>query len=129
MADTPRFSLAHTARSYPRLPYEHMKNDVLGTSYSLSLVFVGAERARALNARHRKKTYVPNVLSFPLDAHHGEIYITPAQAKREARAHNMSVRGYIGYLFIHGLLHLKGMSHGDTMERAERRYCTRYNLA
>ena len=122
------FSLAHTTKTYPRLPFERMKDDVLGTSYSLSLVFVGADRARALNLAHRKKTYVPNVLSFPLDAKTGEIYITPVVAAREAKARGMTVRGYVGFLFIHGLLHLKGMAHSDTMEKAEHAYCSRYNL-
>jgi len=106
-----------------------MKDDVLGTSYSLSLVFIGADRAKTLNLKHRKKTYVPNVLSFPLDAVHGEIFITPIVAKKEARARGMSMRGYVGFLFIHGLLHLNGMAHGATMEEAEKIYCSRYNLA
>lgn len=128
MARASAFSLAHTTRTYPRLPYERMKDDVLGTSYSLSLVFIGRDRARALNVHNRGKNYIPNVLSFPLTETCGEIYITPEQARREARARGMSERGYIGYLFIHGLLHLKGMSHGDTMERAETMYCARYNL-
>lgn len=128
MVHSPAFSLSHTTRAYPSLPYEAMKNDVLGTSYVLSLVFVGEQRAQTLNRTHRKKTYVPNVLSFPLDETHGEIYIAPTVAKREAKKRGMSVKGYVGFLFIHGLLHLKGMPHGDTMERAEKQYCTRYNL-
>lgn len=123
------FSLAHTVKRYPSLPYERMKDDVLGTSYSLSLVFIGSDRARTLNRTHRKKTYVPNVLSFPLDAHHGEVYITPSVAAREAKSRGMSARGYVGFLFIHGLLHLNGMAHGDTMEKAEQALCARYNLA
>ncbi len=125
----PGFSIAHTTRSYPRLPYEAIKNDVLGTSYMLSLVFVGPRRAQALNKRTRNKDYVPNVLSFEIDSDHGEIYITPAIAKKEARLRGMTERGYIGFLFIHGLLHLKGMPHGDRMDEAEQHYCTRYNLA
>lgn len=123
------FSLASTVRHYPRLPYEQMKDDVLGTSYSLSLVFVGADRARRLNSEHRKKDYVPNVLSFPLDAAHGEIYLTPTVAAREAAARGMSTTGYIGFLFIHGMLHLKGMAHGDRMEKAEAQYCATYRLS
>lgn len=123
------FSRSATAKSFPALPYEQMKNDVLGTSYSLSLVFVGERRAQALNKKHRNKEYVPNVLSFPLDAAHGEVFIAPAVAKREAKNFGMTYRGYVGFLFIHALLHLKGMRHGATMERAEKRYCARYNLS
>lgn len=105
-----------------------MKDDILGNSYDLSLAFVGKDRARALNRTYRKKTYAPNVLSFPLAAHAGEIYITPQVAKTQAKKYNMSVNGYIGFLFIHALLHLKGFDHGDTMDKAEKKYCVKYNL-
>lgn len=123
------FSLEHTTRSYPRIPYEQMKNGILGASYALSLVFIGTHRAQALNYTSRKKTYVPNVLSFPLDKTHGEIFITPTVARKEARRQGMTTKGYTGLLFIHALLHLKGMRHGDTMDRLERKYCAQYNFS
>lgn len=122
------FSISHTAHNYPKLPYRDIKNDILGSSYSLSLVFLGEKRALDLNKRNRKKHYVPNVLSFPLDRTHGEIYITPLVAKREAKKVSMTYRGYVGFLFIHGLLHLKGYRHGDTMEKAEKRFISQYKL-
>jgi len=125
---SPLFSISKTIRSYPRLPYEDIKDDVLGASYSLSLVFVGPDRARSLNIKNRKKTYTPNVLSFPLDKTHGEIFITPEIAKKEARARGMTQSGYIGFLFIHAVLHLKGLDHSDTMDRLEKKYCRKYNL-
>lgn len=121
-------SITHTARTYPRLPYREIARDILGNSYTLSLVFVGATRAKALNKSYRNKTYTPNVLSFPLDTHTGEIYITPVQAQREAERQHLSTKNYVGFLFIHGLLHLKGHRHGDTMTRAEQRYISKYNL-
>lgn len=120
--------LTATARSYPRHPYQKIKDDILGRSYTVSLAFVGATRAQALNTQYRNKTYVPNVLSFPLDEKTGEVYITPQVAKREAHKFNMTVNGYIGFLFIHALLHLKGMDHGDTMDKAEKKYCRKYDL-
>jgi len=120
--------VSSSARSYPKLPYGEMADAVLGKSYTLSLTFVGAKRARDLNQEHRKATYVPNVLSFPLTSEAGEIYISPVVAKREAPKFHMTERGYVGFLFIHGLLHLKGHLHGDTMEKAEKKYCKRFNL-
>lgn len=126
---SPCFSLSHTTRDYSHLSYEQMKNDILGASYSLSLVFIGPARARRLNRTNRKKTYVPNVLSFPLDNTHGEIFITPQIAQKEAAQRSMTVHGYIGYLFIHALLHLKGIRHGDTMDTLEKMYCTKYNFS
>lgn len=123
------FAITNTTRSaYPSHPYEKIKNDILGKDYSLSLSFVGATRAEALNKTYRNKTYTPNVLSFPLDKNNGEIFIAPSVAKREAKKFSMTVRGYVGFLFIHGCLHLKGHDHGATMERAEKRYCAKYSL-
>lgn len=120
--------ISHSAKSYPKLPYAEMKNSILGASYELSLIFVGAKRAQTLNATYRNATYVPNVLSFPLTKKAGEIYITPQVARTEAQKYGMTPTGYIGYLFIHGLLHLKGYPHGATMDRAEKKYCALYKL-
>ncbi len=122
------FTLSHTTRTYPALPYEIIKKDLLGREYELSLVFVGNARSQRLNQTYRNKSYIPNVLSFPLDDTHGEIFINPTQALRDSKKHDMSPKGFIGFLFIHGLLHLKGHPHGDTMESAESRYKKKYHL-
>ena len=129
MAAPGHFSITSTVRSYPHLPFEKIKNDVLGRAYVLSLVFVGPQRARTINRIHRKKTYVPNVLSFPLAADHGEVFITPRVAAQEARERDMTTNGYIGFLFVHALLHLKGFQHGDTMDRLGKRYSKKYSLS
>ena len=122
------FSITATAKSYPNLPFEAIKSDILGKKYQLSLAFVGGTRAQKLNAQYRNKTYTPNVLSFPLEEKIGEIYITPTIAKKEAKKFSMTPKGYIGFLFIHACLHLKGLDHGDTMDKAEKKYCTKYKL-
>jgi len=121
-------TISKTTRTYPKLPYTQMQKDILGNRYDLSLVFVGCTRAKALNRKYRNKTYTPNVLSFPLTDTTGEIYITPEIATREAKKRNMTKSGYVGFLFIHGLLHLKGYQHGATMEKAEKRYISKYAL-
>lgn len=122
------FSVSSTVRSYPSLPYETIKNDILGKRYQLSLAFVGSTRAQTLNNTHRKKSYVPNVLSFPLTDTTGEVVITPKVAEKEAKKFDLTPKGYCGYLFIHGCLHLKGHDHGDTMESTERRLMKKYKL-
>ncbi len=99
------FSTSSTITTYPKWPYETIKNTILGKQYVLSLSFVGKTRAQSFNIQYRKKDYVPNVLSFPLDAHTGEIIICPMVAKKQAKDFNLSVDGYIAYLFIHGCVH------------------------
>jgi rRNA maturation RNase YbeY len=130
MIDLPymSFDISHTVSEYPRLPYEKMKIAVLGKTYNLSLNFIGTKYALTLNRLHRQAEYVPNVLSFPLTKTMGEIYITPRIAKKEAKNFGMSEKGYVGYLFIHGLLHLKGYRHGATMDKAEKKYITQFAL-
>jgi len=123
------FSLSSTISHHPNFPYREIKEAILGKKYQLSLAFVGTKRAQTLNVTYRKKTYVPNVLSFPLDSTNGEIYICPEIAYPEAKDFNLTKDGYIAFLFIHGLLHLKGHDHGATMEGLEQRYIKRFNIA
>ncbi len=125
MADV---AITATARAYPLLPYQKMKDDILGSEYRLSLVFIGASRAQSLNKQYRNKDYTPNVLSFPLTPTDGEIFITPAIAKKECGKFNLSYKGYIGFLYIHSLLHLTGLDHGTAMETAEASYLHKYKL-
>lgn len=126
----PFFSFSKAARTnLPRLPYETIKDDLLGRKYNLSLVTVGRARARALNQAHRGKDYVPNVLTFPLGQKHGEIYLTPTKAEAEAERYGLSRRAWVLRLYIHGLLHLKGYEHGDKMDGLEKRYCSKYKIS
>ena len=103
------FTITNKTRSkLPRVNFLGIKNHALGKSYWLSLVFIDKEESRKLNLTYRGKNKPANILSFPLDKKTGEILICSAMAKKEETS-----------LFIHGLLHLKGMSHGSTMEKAE----------
>lgn len=120
------FIVSSRVQSYPKLPFAKIKDTVLGTTYILSLIFVGEKRAQTLNKRHRHASYVPNVLSFPLEKNIGEIYITPIVAKKEAKKYAMTPQKYIGFLFIHGLLHLKGYPHGATMEKEEKKLMKKF---
>lgn len=116
------FSISKTVKTYPRLPYQKIKDEVLGKKYQLSLVFVGENRAREINQITRSKTYAPNVLSFPLSKDSGEIFISPSVAKREVKKYAHGYNRHVCYLFIHGLLHLKGLDHGKKMESLEEKY-------
>lgn len=117
-----QFSIKNTTRqSVPKIQFEQIKNPVLSREYELSLVFVGPTTSRRLNKTYRGKDRATNVLSFPISKHSGEIFIDLSTARKELKKFNMNWSKFITYLFIHGLLHLKGMEHGDTMEKAERK--------
>jgi probable rRNA maturation factor len=113
-----------TRSAAPRLPFEKAAQAVL-PGWDISLVFAGETRAQHLNVALRGKEYIPNVLSYEAGTKHGEIIICPRVAAREARAYDHSEREHVLFLFIHGLLHLKGLRHGVTMERRERELTSR----
>lgn len=115
-----------TITDTPHIPWEKIANAVLGSSYELSLILCGDTLARRVNRESRKKTYSPNVLSFPMTELDGEIVLNIRKAKREAAKYGHSYTEHVVYLFIHGLLHLKGMDHGDTMEHAEKHFLKRF---
>ena len=105
---------------------QKIANDILDTSYDVSIVVVGDKRARALNQEYRGKDYIPNVLSFPIDETMGEIFINPKTSILEAAKFNLSVQHYIYYLLIHSMLHLKGFDHGDEMSAKENFYMKKF---
>ena len=114
-------SIKRTCRGpVPLLPYEKMARAILGPTYELSLVVCGDKLAQRMNIEHRKKSYFPNVLSFPLTKHEGEIFLNVRKAEREARQYGISARERLALLFVHGCYHLKGLQHGRTMESKER---------
>jgi probable rRNA maturation factor len=121
------FSITNKTKSKPKsLLFVRIKDDVLGKDYELSLVFIGSVKSRTLNKEYRKKDKSTNILTFPLSKTEGEIFITPEVAKRDARKFDMKESDFITYLFIHGLLHLKGFKHGDKMEKEEKKLKKKY---
>lgn len=93
----------------------------MGRDFELSLVFIDNIFSRRLNNTYRGKNKSANILSFPLSERSGEIFIDLVTAKKETKKFKMSFQELVTFLFIHGILHLKGMRHGDTMERAEKK--------
>jgi ssRNA-specific RNase YbeY (16S rRNA maturation enzyme) len=99
--------------------YTKIKELVLGKKYELSFAFVSPSAMR--KAMKYKKTHekkLSNVLAFPLSKTSGEILICKQAAKPYT----------VDYLFIHGLYHLKGLKHSDTMERTELRLLKKFGF-
>ena len=119
-------SINKTFGTIPRLPFCRMKDAVLGTTYTLSLVFIGDTRSRALNQTYRGKDTPTDILSFPLSKQDGEIFINLKRARMNAKKHGASETQFLKRLFIHGLLHLKGMEHGSTMDTEETKFLKRF---
>ncbi len=121
---------------------EKIKKDILGKDYSLSVAYVSENKSRELNKKYRKKDRPTNVLSFSLRENFGELVICKAVVKNEVAEMKASIKKgkknnkennlgknfdeWLGFLVIHGMLHLKGYVHGGTMERLERKYDQKY---
>lgn len=103
------------------IPFNHLKDKVLGKRFEVSLVLTDDKHSRALNKKFRRKDKPANVLTFPLSDTSGEIFIDLITAEKDAEKFEMTFEKFVTLLFIHGLLHLKGVPHGYTMERAEKR--------
>ena len=117
------FSITNlTKGKLPGLPFAMMKTKILGSKYNLSLVFVDEKKSQELNKTYREKDNPTNVLSFPYSKKNGEIFICIRVAKKQASDYGKTWQEFVGFLVIHGMLHLKGMQHGSTMEVQEGKF-------
>lgn len=111
-----------TKGKLPRLPFVEMKNTILGKKYELSVIFIGAKKSQTLNSTYRGKNYPTNILSFPFEKNSGEMYIHLAKARTDAADFDLTYEKFVVKLYVHGLLHLKGLDHSSTMDFEEERY-------
>lgn len=112
----------------PGLPFLQIKDAVLGKHYDLSLVFCADHLSRRLNRTYRQKDKPTNILSFTISKNSGEIFINLPLSKKQSKKFDRRPDNFIAFLFIHGLFHLKGMDHGDTMERAEEKVRRKFRI-
>jgi probable rRNA maturation factor len=77
------------------------------------LVFLAEDEALQLNKTYRGKAYATDVLSFEGDSDTvlGELVICPHVIQRQAEDHGLSFCEELGYMVIHGFLHLLGFEH------------------
>ncbi len=106
----------------PSLPFVSIKNTILGEKYNLSVAFLSPQKQREINRIYRKIDKTTNILSFPLSKDSGEIIFDLAKTKKDASLFKMSYPKFMKYLFIHGLLHLKGFEHSSIMEKEEKKF-------
>ncbi|MEA3399006.1 MAG: rRNA maturation RNase YbeY [Patescibacteria group bacterium] len=116
-----------TKGKVPTLPFVKIKNNILGKRYDLSIAFVSPAKSKKINRKYKKKDKPTNILSFPLSEKLGEIILQPNLIKKEAPNFKMNYTQFTKFLLIHGMLHLKGMQHGSTMEREEKKLLNKFS--
>lgn len=79
----------------------------------VSIAFVSEKEMRALNKAYRGKDSVTDVLSFTLEEDDlvGELILSYEQAVRQAVQMKHTTRNELGFLIVHGMLHLYGYDH------------------
>lgn len=79
----------------------------------VSLVFLNENDAKKLNWNYRCKDYPTDILSFSSDdpASMGELVLCPQVISRQAKEHGLTLEDELGYIVLHGVLHLLGYDH------------------
>lgn len=87
----------------------------------LVVVFVTSGEIRRLNRLYRRKDYSTDILSFQPaeDSSVGELVLCLPIIRKQSRRTGLSERGELGYMIVHGVLHLLGFEHAKRKSEAE----------
>lgn len=90
----------------------------------MTIMFVSPPLIRSLNRKFRDKDEVTDILSFgsfePNDM--PELIICPQVLKKQAKEHGLSFNFELGYLTLHGVLHLLHYDHEHGGRKAKQMY-------
>ena len=80
---------------------------------SLTVAFVSKKQIHKLNKQFRAKDKPTDILSFEgfSEDELGELVLCGDIVNRQSKEHGLSAKEELGYLLIHGLLHLLGYDH------------------
>lgn len=124
-------AVSHFATPRPRISrvlLSSMKDAVLGKDYELSVAFVSEKEMCRLNKKYRGKSTSTDILSFSLSKHSGEIVFCMRDVAQQALLFKQTTPHFLKFLFIHGLVHLKGYAHGSRMEHEEEKIRKKFNI-
>jgi len=111
----------HDIKPYKKLMkriFKHVKE-----KGSMQIVFVTQEEIHRLNLTYRNIDRPTDVLSFPNDDSDdkslGDIFISIEQAIKQAEEYGHGLDREMGFLAVHGYLHLKGYDHHSPEEEKD----------
>ena len=93
-------------------------------SAELSVLFVGADHIRRLNARYADDDHATDVLAFPMMEDDedslllGDVVVCPEIAGSNAEKAGTPLERELRTLIVHGTLHLLGYDHQNDAQRA-----------
>ena len=94
------------------------------SSLELTLVFLNRAAAQKLNKQYRSRNYATDVLSFASVSEDslGDLVMCPEVLKKQSLEHRMSYRHELGYMVLHGILHLLGFDHEQSEREAKKMF-------
>jgi probable rRNA maturation factor len=100
------FLLSWIKKLSKKKPFDKIKQELV-------IVFVDPKEMKALNKKFRGKDYATDVLSFESveDGVLGELVLCPPILKKQAVDTGLTFQHELGYMIIHGSLHLLGFDH------------------
>lgn len=107
----PRKFVEEWVRDMAKLLKKKAGHDI--SKKELTLVFVDSAQIKKLNQDFRSKTKVTDILSFSgfTEGELGELVLCGSVVDAQAKDHKLSRNEELGYLLIHGILHLLGYEH------------------
>jgi probable rRNA maturation factor len=86
--------------------------------HEMNIVFLTKDQIQEMNRTYRDIDKVTDVISFPdqEDDYIGDIFICLDRAKEQAQDYGHSIEREIGFLAVHGYLHLLGYDHHTEAE-------------
>lgn len=96
----------------------------LAPAKELVLVFVSPNEIKKMNLTYRKKNKVTDILSFESGDPEslGELILCPSRIEIQSKDHGLTLKEELGYLVLHGILHLKGFDHETNEQDAKRMF-------
>lgn len=91
------------------------------TRKEMVVVLVTSPEMRRLNYQYRAKDYATDVLSFESADPDtvGELVLCLPVIRRQSRSTGLGERGELGYMLVHGVLHLLGLDHIKKSDEAK----------
>ena len=118
----PKKFLMSWSRTVYQLLRINQAQNLTSLRYEITIVFLDPKPAKALNRQFRGKDYATDVLSFSNDVGGGELVLCPQVVCRQAQEHSLSFRTELGYMVLHGYLHLMGYDHEKTKKEAQKMF-------
>ncbi len=100
----------------------------LSDSYECAVIFVTPSEIKQINQQYRNLDQATDVISFALQEAEqteyetnilGDIFINIAAVDKQAKDYGHSQAREVGFLFLHGLLHLLGYDHTNLADETK----------